>query len=166
MSSIVVTGTDSAQIEKMKAEILPLLRQKKELDVQANRISSLKVYGGLVYLCAQWALMARLTWWEFNWDIMEPITYFVTFGTAVIGYTYFALTQREFTYPDMRQAWTTRSQRKIYEKNNFPTDRFFELQYELTKLNPDAIEELNETIENSPPSKVIESQKPGELKSE
>lgn len=30
------------------------------------------IWGGLGYLVAQWAFLARLTWWDFNWDIMEP----------------------------------------------------------------------------------------------
>jgi hypothetical protein len=33
----------------------------------------------------QFGLLARLTWWEYSWDIMEPITYFVTYGTSMGG---------------------------------------------------------------------------------
>ncbi len=34
---------------------------------------------------AQGAFVARLTWWELSWDIMEPVTYMITFGTCVGG---------------------------------------------------------------------------------
>jgi len=30
--------------------------------------------------------VARLTWWELSWDIMEPVTYMLTFTTAIGGY--------------------------------------------------------------------------------
>ena len=31
-------------------------------------------FPGLAALCVQWGLMARLTWWEYSWDVMEPIS--------------------------------------------------------------------------------------------
>lgn len=43
---------------------------------------------------AQFGILARLTWWEYSWDIMEPVTYFITYGTAIVMYGYFLLTQQ------------------------------------------------------------------------
>ena len=40
----------------------------------------------------QFGFLARLTWWEYSWDIMEPVTYFVTYGTAMAMYAYHLLT--------------------------------------------------------------------------
>ena len=37
-------------------------------------------YGILAYMVFQWSALARLTWWEYSWDIMEPVTYFITYG--------------------------------------------------------------------------------------
>jgi len=39
------------------------------------------MWGGFFGLCAQWGLMMRLTWYEYSWDVMEPIAYFISFGT-------------------------------------------------------------------------------------
>ena len=33
----------------------------------------------------QAGLVARLTWWELSWDIMEPVTYMLTFTTGIGG---------------------------------------------------------------------------------
>ena len=41
----------------------------------------------------------RLTWWEYSWDIMEPVTYFVTYGTAMAAYAYYVLTKQVGTVP-------------------------------------------------------------------
>ena len=43
-------------------------------------------------MCA--GILARLTWWEYSWDIMEPVTYFVTYGTAMAAYGYFVVTKQ------------------------------------------------------------------------
>ena len=45
-------------------------------------------------MSTQFGVLARLTWWEYSWDIMEPVTYFVTTGTAICCYGYFLLTQQ------------------------------------------------------------------------
>ncbi len=49
---------------------------------------------GLGMMSVQFGILARLTWWEYSWDIMEPVTYFVTYGTAMATYAYFALTKQ------------------------------------------------------------------------
>ena len=52
-------------------------------------------------MSVQFGVLARLTWWEYSWDIMEPVTYFVTYGTAIIAYSYFVLTKQEYLYNDV-----------------------------------------------------------------
>ena len=42
----------------------------------------------------QFGALARLTWWEYSWDIMEPITYFVTYGTSIAAFAYYVLTKQ------------------------------------------------------------------------
>ena len=49
---------------------------------------------GLGLMSLQFGVLARLTWWEYSWDIMEPVTYFVTYGTAIAGYAYFVMTRQ------------------------------------------------------------------------
>lgn len=109
----------------------------------------------------QWCFLARLTWWEFNWDIMEPVTYFITFGTAVLGYAYFVIQKREYTFPDLREAIMVKRMFKQYTKHNFDVDRYdlellfcllilfryFELEEKIKKLDPLAIQHLTEEIE-------------------
>lgn len=49
---------------------------------------------GLGLMSVQFGVLARLTWWEYSWDIMEPVTYFVTYGTGMACYAYFVLTKQ------------------------------------------------------------------------
>lgn len=42
----------------------------------------------------QFGLLARLTWWEYSWDIMEPVTYFVGYGSAIAMFAYYILTRQ------------------------------------------------------------------------
>lgn len=56
---------------------------------------------GLGLMGVQFGILARLTWWEYSWDIMEPVTYFVTYGTAMAAYAYYCLTKQVNTVDDL-----------------------------------------------------------------
>jgi len=42
----------------------------------------------------QFGFMARLTWWEYSWDVMEPVTYFVGYATAIAMFSYYVITRQ------------------------------------------------------------------------
>ena len=54
---------------------------------------------GLGAMSLQFGILARLTWWEYSWDIMEPVTYFVTYGTSMAMFAYFVLTKQVLFLP-------------------------------------------------------------------
>lgn len=67
---------------------------KEELSKKAERRTTWVLWGGMAYMATQFGILARLTWWEYSWDIMEPVTYFITYGTAMAMYAYFVLTRQ------------------------------------------------------------------------
>lgn len=69
-------------------------QKKQELDAQAVRKANMMTWLGLGLMSVQFGILARLTWWEYSWDIMEPVTYFVTYGTAMAAYAYFCVTRQ------------------------------------------------------------------------
>lgn len=69
-------------------------QQRKLLEKRAEVRTSVLTWVGLGLMSVQFGILARLTWWEYSWDIMEPVTYFVTYGTAMATYAYFALTKQ------------------------------------------------------------------------
>jgi len=131
------------ELEQMKEEFLQLYSQKRELDNSAKRFGNIVIYTGLISLCIQWAIMARFTWWEFNWDIMEPITYFIKFGTGVLGYIYFTFTKREYTFGDLRDSVIHNRMFRNYIKNNFDVDRYFLLEHRLQRYDVDFLESVD-----------------------
>ena len=82
------------ELEKLQLELKPLEELKTEIDSRSAKRTTAVVWGGLAYMALQFGLLARLTWWEYSWDIMEPVTYFVGYGTAMAAYAYFILTRQ------------------------------------------------------------------------
>lgn len=65
----------------------------------AERRANLHALCGLVGMGIQVGVLARLTWWEYSWDIMEPVTYFVTYVTGMACYIYFIMTRQVSVHP-------------------------------------------------------------------
>ena len=66
--------------ETLMNELKPYLELNDQIRAQADRRALYIQYGILGYMCSLWGILFRLTWWEYSWDIMEPITYFITYG--------------------------------------------------------------------------------------
>ncbi|XP_050306601.1 calcium uniporter protein, mitochondrial [Anthonomus grandis grandis] len=90
------------ELEALKQEVQPLEQARNEIEVVAHKRSNWLAWAGLGLMSVQFGILARLTWWEYSWDIMEPVTYFVTYGTAMAAYAYFVLTKEEYVLTDVR----------------------------------------------------------------
>ena len=59
------------------------------------------VWGGaMLFSGAQLAIISRLTYFDLDWDIMEPVSYFIGTGTALCFYLYMLWYRREHSYAE------------------------------------------------------------------
>lgn len=82
------------RLHSVKEQLGPLERKKSELVSLSQRRTTLLSWLGLGLMGVQFGILARLTWWEYSWDIMEPVTYFITYGTTMAMYAYFVVTRQ------------------------------------------------------------------------
>lgn len=66
--------------EEIMRDLKPFLDLNEKLCEQVAKRTLLMQYGILGGMCVQAGILARLTWFEYSWDIMEPVTYFITYG--------------------------------------------------------------------------------------
>ncbi|KAL6967868.1 hypothetical protein U1Q18_033678 [Sarracenia purpurea var. burkii] len=118
----------TAEDDPRKDELKRLQEKKKEIDMLAHKHVRRILWSGLGFLVVQVGLFFRLTFWEFSWDIMEPITFFTTTTGIIIGYAYFMFTSRDPTYQDLMQRLFLSRQRQLMKKHDFDVSRFVELQ--------------------------------------
>ena len=114
--------------DPMREELMKLQEKKKEIDLLAHKQVRRVLWSGLGFGVITVSLFFRLTFWEFSWDVMEPIAFFVTTTGLVTGYAYFLFTSRDPTYQDLLKRLFLRRQRKLCKKQNFDVERFMELQ--------------------------------------
>merc|ERR1712223_822260 len=125
----------------MGKELEPLEAQRSEILRHADERTSTITWVGLGLMSIQFGILARLTWWEYSWDIMEPVTYFVTYGTAIACYAYFVLTRQDYLLPDVRDRQYLLSFHKKAKKHDWDISKYNSLkegicraEVELSKL--------------------------------
>ncbi|XP_061344897.1 calcium uniporter protein 6, mitochondrial-like [Gastrolobium bilobum] len=118
----------TSENDPMREELKKLQKKKEEIDVLAHKQMRRILWCGLGFGVITVGLFFRLTFWEFSWDVMEPIAFFTTTSGLVIGYAYFLLTSRDPTYQDFMKRLFLSRQRKLFKRQNFDLERFKELQ--------------------------------------
>ena len=107
-------------IASLEQKVIVLSNQKKEIDDRAATFTKRIVVGALAYLVAQATVVAKLTFASrLGWDIMEPITYLVTFMTAVFGLGYFSVSRKDYMYETVWDQLQEKRQKSLYLKDNF-----------------------------------------------
>lgn len=109
-------------------EVSRLTHEKEEIDNLAHKHSRRVLWLGLGYFTLQTTLIFRLTFWDLSWDVMEPIAYFVTTISLLVGYVFFMATSKDPTYQDLGKFLLSSKQKKIMKKRNFDIGRLLELQ--------------------------------------
>ncbi|KAG4920444.1 hypothetical protein AAZX31_18G048700 [Glycine max] len=118
----------TADNDPMREELKKLQDKKEEIDVLAHKQVRRILWSGLGFGVITVGFFFRLTFWEFSWDVMEPIAFFTTTTGLVIGYAYFLFTSRDPTYQDFMKRLFLSRQRKLFKRQNFDIERFKELQ--------------------------------------
>lgn len=140
-----------AELAQLKKEIQPLEEQRKQLERSAHRTATTYIWLGFGYCVAQAAIVARLTWWELSWDVMEPVTYMLTFATVLIGYSYFVLTGSEYTFEGLRRTIEKRKLVKLIRRRGFDEATYEKLKKAIL-VREEEVQRLLEEIELDPVS--------------
>jgi len=139
------------ELEVLQKELKPLEEQRQELLQHAEDRTSIITWVGLGLMSIQFGILARLTWWEYSWDIMEPVTYFVTYGTAIAGYAYFVLTRQEYLYPDATDRQRLLTFHKKAKKHRWDVNKYNTLKQGINAVEAD-LRRLRDPLHMNVPS--------------
>ena len=127
------------EYDPRRKEFELLEKEKEEIDKIAHKKARHVIWGVFGGLTFQSLLFFRLTFWDLSWDVMEPITFFVTSAGLIGGLMFFIFTHREPSYQDFMHTMFSNKQKKLMTKRNFNLERFKELQAKLyTQRGSDA----------------------------
>lgn len=125
------------RLDNLKQELSPLEKMKAQLARTADFQSSRVVWTGLALLSVQGGALAWLTWWVYSWDVMEPVTYFITYATSIGAFAYYVLTKQDYVYPDAKDRQFLHYFHKGASKKKFNVEKYNELKDELAEVEED-----------------------------
>ncbi|XP_021947418.1 calcium uniporter protein, mitochondrial [Folsomia candida] len=125
------------ELERLKGLLFPLEEKREQLNELSLKRTNTMTWVGLGLMSVQFGILARLTWWEYSWDIMEPVTYFVTYGTAILCYAYFVLTKQEYVLPQVTDRQYLISFHKGAKKVGLDVNKYNQLRDKIHKIETD-----------------------------
>ncbi|XP_040042023.1 calcium uniporter regulatory subunit MCUb, mitochondrial isoform X1 [Gasterosteus aculeatus] len=125
------------RLDNLKQELHPLEKMKAQLSNKADFHSSRVVWTGMALLSVQGGALAWLTWWVYSWDVMEPVTYFITYATSIGVFSYYVLTKQDYLYPDAKDRQFLRYFYKAASRNEFNVEKYNELRDEMAEVEED-----------------------------
>lgn len=109
-----------AQLEEeattLQAQLAPYEAAHSICESKVASTHNNRTYLALAAMSIQWGFLAQLTFVEFSWDLMEPITYFVTYGTQMAFLMYFIATNKEYDYTNITERNYSKKYRAIAQK--------------------------------------------------
>lgn len=142
-------------LEDLQLQIAPLEEIKRRLESKAVVSTNGLSWLGLGMMGLQFGILARLTWWEYSWDIMEPVTYFVTYGTTMAMFAYYLLTKQEYVFPDVRDRQFLVRFYKLARKERLNVDQYNRLRDAIDKAEED-LKRLRDPLQLHLPIKEIQ----------
>eukprot|EP00758_Cryptobia_borreli_P005600 Tbor_TRINITY_DN4930_c0_g1::TRINITY_DN4930_c0_g1_i1::g.9656::m.9656/K20858/MCU; calcium uniporter protein, mitochondrial len=97
-----------------------------------------RIWSGVALVSgAQMALFAYLTFLKYDWDIMEPITYFVSLGTAIVFYLFCIVYKRHHSLYGVDETFLSNKLQKEAMRSSVDLDK---LQADLEEMDRIAAE--------------------------
>ncbi|XP_076145604.1 calcium uniporter regulatory subunit MCUb, mitochondrial-like isoform X1 [Alosa pseudoharengus] len=137
------------RLDTLRQLLQPLERERAGLEARAEAESMWYVWGGLAYMSVQGGFMGWLTWCVFSWDVMEPVTYFITYTWSMGLLAYFLLTQQgnnqqpvsvanqEFMYADAKDRHFLSRLHRAAAREGFDITRYNKLKEEVLQVEND-----------------------------
>ncbi|KAJ7680154.1 hypothetical protein B0H17DRAFT_943454 [Mycena rosella] len=115
------------RLEYVETQLSGMEVLKRECDREAHRGARRMASAGFGVLVVYWGTVARLTFWDYGWDVMEPITYLSGLSTVMAGYLWFLYQGREVSYSSVLDRSISARRETLYKARGFDIERWLDL---------------------------------------
>ncbi|KDN35151.1 hypothetical protein RSAG8_11839, partial [Rhizoctonia solani AG-8 WAC10335] len=122
------------RLQSVSKELSKLEKVKRDCDHIAHRSARRLALGGFAMLLVYFGVVARLTFWELGWDIMEPVTYLSGLTWIICGYLWFLYQGREVSYSSLLKQSISNRRVRLYESKGLDLDLWADLVAEEKQL--------------------------------
>lgn len=122
-----VTRSLHAEATRLDNEIEPLYQELRNMEKTTNDGTDYSLLTFLSIWTMSTVSIGRLTWWEFSWDIMEPVAWATQAGAMLFWGWYYFITRNENSMSDLAGRIRNKKLVRKLESNNFDTQKYNDL---------------------------------------
>ena len=82
------------KLEEVEEELKTMDVLKDKIEHECQLRSTQVAWGGFVFMGIQTGILFRLTYFEYSWDVVEPLSYFVNYSAVLATLAYYLLTRQ------------------------------------------------------------------------
>ncbi|KAJ3339636.1 hypothetical protein HDU93_007963 [Gonapodya sp. JEL0774] len=131
------------QIEDISARLTQQDSLKQECDKAADLLSRRVGWLGFSGFAAYWGTAVYLVYGPSDWDMMEPITYFVGTGFGLVAYLWYMITRSEYSYTSLTATAADSRRAFMYRSKGFDQSEYEGLKDRMRRLREE-IESIRE----------------------
>lgn len=143
------------RLQSVESQISSMEGLKSHCEREAHRGARRMAVTGFGMLVVYWASVARLTFWDYGWDVMEPVTYLSGLSTVILGYLWFLYQGREVSYSSVLAQSISKRRDTLYKTHGFDVERWMDLVGERKSLRKE-IGRIAEDYEDAEASDYVE----------
>lgn len=120
--------------EECERELAALERCHEAIELQCKTYANRAMMITFAALAAQFGVLFNWVFFVFDWNLVEPCTYF--FGYTVIWWSlvFYKRTGKDFSYDSIIELLEERKRSKLVKKTSFDEEKFKRLQGELDSI--------------------------------
>jgi len=122
-----VTRNLQAEALSLDNQIEPMYEKLVSLEKSSNDTTDISLLAFLSVWTMSTVSIGRLTWWEFSWDIMEPVAWATQAGAMLFWGWYYFITRNENSMSDLQNRIKNKKLVAKLQKNNFEVEKYNQL---------------------------------------
>ncbi|PFH51157.1 hypothetical protein AMATHDRAFT_47310 [Amanita thiersii Skay4041] len=125
------------RLDAVESRLHSMEKIKRQCDIDAHHGARRVAVGVFGMLIVYWAAVARLTFWDYGWDVMEPITYLSGLSTVICGYLWFLYQGHDMSYSSVLDRSISSRREALYKARGLDIDEWMDLVIEAKRLRKD-----------------------------
>lgn len=118
------TAVLRARCVDVRARVATLTTTKNLLDARAERLPTVATWATFAFLSLQFGVLFNWVFFVFDWNLVEPVTYFLGYTPIWLGILFYCSYGKAFTYDACRDVLRERSRRRLYARASFDAAAF------------------------------------------
>eukprot|EP01059_Diplonema_ambulator_P031842 TRINITY_DN598_c0_g11_i1.p1 TRINITY_DN598_c0_g11~~TRINITY_DN598_c0_g11_i1.p1 ORF type:complete len:280 (+),score=21.52 TRINITY_DN598_c0_g11_i1:57-896(+) len=130
------------ELRRMRSALAAIEEKKLKCDEIAARYPNRFGNIGMAGMTSLWCLLFWMVFGEsvfgceffaFDWNLVEPITYFLGYSVVWFGVVFYYLTGQEYTYDNVRDMMEAKKRAKLYAAESIDVEEYLKLKHGITE---------------------------------